>query len=398
MLLYARYNFNSILNPLTIFVGVNIISIIMSLITDGFTGYSSRLILDILIMFSSFFLGLMLCKYIKGRYVKIVNYRVISEERLKKVIIFASVIYNIALVLYLRNMFENYSILMFFENLSEVNKYVQSDEFKGGLFNYIVPMGLPLSLLILYYLKNYRKSRFLIIQYILCFMYCISPRRSEMFNFVLITIVYVLCSRQYNFAKSLKKSFAYVLLSIIIIISLMAYTQSLLGKETDRLLSILGCEVPTYLTSPYLYISLNYPYLDALNYQDVIDVSTPFSALFRLIYIASNSLFGTEIDVVNQFDLGFIQLGKFYSNTAPLLYYTYRDLGPLFFIEFILLGIVSYKAYLDINSSSITKKIFGCFIYCFLLLSFRSDLVIFLTYVLGILYIYVFKFILSVKK
>ena len=202
---FSRGMYRTIINPLFIFTAVNGFSIILSLLMDDFHGYSDHMYIYIFIMFISFFLGAKLGEVKNYTYKNTIHRSYTQQLAIKRIILCSSIIYDIALVFYLRNLFAQYSIYQFFTNMGEVNHYVQSDDYKSGWFSYVVALGIPLSLLILYYGKEYKKNVFLIAQYILCFMHCISPRRSDMFNFIIITGIYLLSVMKVDSSVNIKK-------------------------------------------------------------------------------------------------------------------------------------------------------------------------------------------------
>ena len=384
------------INPINIFVGINLISILLPLLLNEFEGYSIRNTLSFVVMFVSFTLGVVICSQ-KGN--KISKYSYIRSSDLYKLIIFSSIIYDIALVFYLQNMFSNYSLTQFFLEMGEVNKYVQSDEFHGGLYSYVVPIGLPLSLIILYYSKHFKNSIFLWIQYFVCFLHCISPRRSELFNMFIVTIIYIICTNDY-FKKRLSiKQISFIGISVIIFIFVMEYTQNLMGKSSGDDIYLLSYKLPHFLNDVFIYLSLNYPYIETMDYSELTSCSTIFSSTFRLIYIYINPFLGNIIDTREQFDLDFLNIGGPYTtNTAPIIYYAYKDLGDFYFIDFIFLGYISHKAYLYLLSPGIFNRIFGSLIYCMLFLSSRSYLLIFLIVVLYFLYTYLFSKLVKLSR
>ena len=108
------------INPINIFVGINLISILLPLLLNEFEGYSIRNTLSFVVMFVSFTLGVVICSQ-KGN--KISKYSYLRSSDLYKLIIFSSIIYDIALVFYLQNMFSNYSLTQFFLEMDEVNPF-----------------------------------------------------------------------------------------------------------------------------------------------------------------------------------------------------------------------------------------------------------------------------------
>lgn len=391
--------YSNIFNPVFIFIGVNVFSIILSLIQDFNFEYSSGFSAIVFIMFFSFLLGIVLGKKNNVEHHNLNNEKY-SVQNIYSIIITFGVIYDIALVGYLDQLFSTYSIIDFFVNLNKVNAYVQSDEYQTYWFSYVTPLGLPLFLLCIYYLQYYKKNSIVILQSILSVLYCISPRRDSLFNLIVVTLFYFFAKFQdnRNIKTISKKILKYAIISVIGIIIIMSYTQTLLNKNNDNQVNLEFGELPTALNSPYLYISLNYPYLQTqeLDYNDF--PNTPFLASGRLLYILENRILSTDIDVHSDFELGFESFDNKYStNTAPLLYYAFLDLGFFFFVIFIILGFLSQRAYYALNSSNIIGRIYGALWFTLLALSFRGYLIIFLSFVLSLFYTFLINKFLKPK-
>lgn len=398
----SRKMYSSIVNPLFIFVVVNMLSIVLSLMMDSFSGYSDSMMLYISIMFISFFIGIKLGN--DGSFNQTETFIPSSKEnfnKLFKIIFITSILYDFALLFYLQNLFSKYTLVQFFTDMGEVNKYVQSDDYKSGWFSYIVALGTPLAILILHYARNTKWNAIIAFQFVLCFLHCLSPRRSDMFNFIIIVGFYLLNRMQNNENPNRKKQTKKIVLTslgiAVAFVAIMVYSQELLGKNATDSISVLGYTIPPALVDPYTYFALNYPYADALGNNELVSCDVPFQSSLRLLYIILNGFGFTHIDTQTPFALDFLWFGETASNTAPMLYYAFKDLGYLFFLVFILLGFVSQKAYYAMNSSSITKKIYACFVYSLLLLSFRSYIMIFLSFALALFYIFIFDKLLTKK-
>lgn len=386
----------NIFNPVFIFIGVNVFSIILSLLQDFNFEYSSSFSIIIFIMFLSFLLGIMLGRKKNMMHHNLNNKR-FSNKDIYFTIVILGILYDIALIGYLRQLFGSYSFVDFFLNLHERNGYVQSDEYQTHWFSYMTPLGLPLFLLCIYYLQYYKKNPIVIIQSVLSVLYCISPRRDSLFNLIVVALFYIMArfQDQYNTKTISKKVLKYALISAVGVILLMSYTQQLLKKDYEKTINLQFCELPTVLNSPYLYLSLNYPYLQVQELDYFSLPNTPFLASGRLGYIIWNKVLGTDIDVRSDFELRFENFNNNYStNTAPLLYYAFLDLGFFFFVIFIIIGFISQRAYYALNSYSIVDRIYGAMWFTLLAFSFRSYLLIFLSFVLSFFYTFVIsKFI-----
>lgn len=387
----SKKMYPNIFNPVFIFIGVNVFSIVLSLLQEFNFEYSLSFSIIVFIMFLSFLLGIILGRKKNMMHHKL-NRNQFSNKNIYFTIIILGLLYDIALIGYLKQLFGSYSFVDFFLNLNERNAYVQSDEYQTHWFSYVTPLGLPLFLLCMYYLQYYKKNPIVIIQSILSVLYCISPRRDSLFNLIVVAIFYLMSRFQdyYNIKTISKKVLRYALISVVGVILLMSYTQQLLKKNYEKTINLQFCELPTVLNSPYLYLSLNYPYLQVQELDYLSLPNTPFLASGRLGYIIGNKLFGTDIDVRSDFELGFENFNNnFTTNTAPLLYYAFLDLGFFFFIIFIIIGFLSQRAYYALNSSSIVDRIYGAMWFTLLAFSFRSYLLIFLSFVLSIFYTFV---------
>lgn len=391
--------YQNIFNPVVIFVGVNILSIVLSLLQNFNFEYTVDTVVVTFVMFISFLIGIILGvkKGYKRKQLTPNNY---YEKNIFRVIVTLGLIYDIALVGYLHQLFSSYSFIDFFLKLNEVNAYVQSDEYQASWFSYVIPLGMPLFIICLFYLRNYNKNWIIVTQSFLSVLYCISPRRDTLFNLIVVVLFYFLANFQERYRKNAisKKIVKYIVLVGVGGVLIMSYTQQLLKKDNENPVYVLSEQIPAYLNSPYLYISLNYPYLQKqeLDYSEFPDI--PFLASGRLAYIAINRVFGTDFDLHSGFALDFETFDKTYStNTTPLLYYAYLDLGGAFFLLFILIGFISQRAYYAMNSNKITDRIFGAMWYTVLTLSFRSYLIVFLTYILSFVYTYIFSKLLKTR-
>ena len=390
--------YRNIFNPIFIFVGVNVLSIVLSLLQDF--KYSIDTICIIFIMFISFLIGIILGvkNGFKRKKLNAYNY---YPNNVYKIILILGFLYDIALIEYLHQLFKSYSLIDFFVKLNEVNAYVQSDEYKISWYSYVVPLGMPLFLLCLFYIKHYNKNKVIIIQCFLCVLYCLSPRRDTLFNLIIVAFFFFLSNFQdrYGIFSISKKIAKYIFLVGICIVVLMSVTQELLNKDYNKVIYLQTGPLPTYLNTPYLYISLNYPYLQNTNVDYTSLPNVPFIASGRLAYTTANKLIGTNIDTRSDFELRFKVVGNnFITNTAPILYYAILDLGIFFFIFFIILGFLSQRAYYSLNSDKITGRIIGSIWFMVLAMSFRGYLLIYITFILSLVYTLIISKLLKTIK
>lgn len=383
----ANKLYSSVLNPISVFIGVNVFSIALSILQNNNFEYTIETIFAVFIMFFSFIIGIVLGVK-KGFKRKALDCRIYTGQNLKRVIFTFGIIYDIALTGYLHQLFSTYSIADFFLKMNEVNAYVQSDKYSTHWYFYVIPLGTPILILCIFYLKNFEKNILVICQAGLSVLYCVSPRRDSLFNLIIISLFFFLSGLQdrYRVKNISMKIIRYSVVVATLVVFLMGYTQQLLNKETTVAVELKTGELPRYLNDSYLYISLNYPYFQNQNLDYLSLPDYPFLSTFRLGYIIINRVFGTDIDLQTDFSLEFDNVGSFTTNTSPILYYSILDLGFFFFLFFVILGFLSQRAYYSLNSNKVTNRIIGAICFTILALSFRGYLLIYLTFVLSLIY------------
>ena len=106
--------YRNIFNPIFIFVGVNVLSIVLSLLQDF--KYSIDTICIIFIMFISFLIGIILGvkNGFKRKKLNAYNY---YPNNVYKIILILGFLYDIALIEYLHQLFKSYSLIDFFVKL-----------------------------------------------------------------------------------------------------------------------------------------------------------------------------------------------------------------------------------------------------------------------------------------
>lgn len=405
-ILFSNKIYKSFLNPINLFVGVNLISIIfmyaISTIDDVLSIY---LWILIFIMMVFYMLGLKFENIRTGTlHVNNINLerKISNMKRLENLIIGYSIIFDIFAFYYLYHLNSAYGIKRMLQDLSGINSAIQTGEFETGIYSYFTPIGIPLSLMILFFLnrdkeKNKRK-KWLYLQYILCYVPCISPRRDMLFFMVGMTVLYLGTQFSRNIKikntgwKKLKK--AILIIGIVVAaIWLMSYTQELMNKSLEIELDfrVFGFELPNWLTTPIVYVAGNYAYLQKMYEVGDLKFSFPLISTFRLLYRYLGPYLGIYIDTTTDFALKFYDIGvnqKLIFNTAPILYYIIRESGICFFIIFFIIGMLSMKAYKGIQyKNSIGRIMLGIFQFDIICFSFRSYNLISLSYVLTLVYI-----------
>lgn len=404
-LFFSKNKYRTYINPITLFVGVHLFSIILMYGTSIINHrLSVKLYILIVIMIFMYILGTIVGKRqivfrncFQSKCIKETN-----EKRLKKIIIIYSLIFDLFAIYYLLHLNSSYGFQRMLVDLSGLNAAIQNGEFKSGIYTYFTPIGVPLALMILFYLKQFKnkiRCKWLyIIQYILCYIPCISPRRDYLFYIVIVNILYYVTQIGINvkFNRSISKkirNFCIVGGVLFFGVWIMSYTQQLMNKDTSYDFLIFGINVPKFLKDPVLYIAGNYPYLEKMNCLGELSLSQPLISTFRLIYRYLCPIIGLNVDTNTIFDLPFYDIGyhtEVLFNTAPVLYYAIIEAGMFFGIIFFVMGILSEKAFLAVNQkSTIGKIMLGIFQYSIIVLSFREYKLIFQTYLLMLIYIYI---------
>ena len=400
--------YKNFINPINLFIGINLVSIILM--------YATSTIDHTISPFVWFLIFCMMCFYILGvgfgskRIVMPYEHRFSYEKkynkysnikRVKKLIIIYSLIFDFFAFYYLYHLNSEYGIKRMLIDLSGINSAIQTGEFETGIYSYFTPIGVPLSLLILFYLsKNKERSngrKWLYLQYILCYIPCISPRRDFLFFMIVMTLLYIGTQSRKNVKikankwGKLKKRIMFIGI-IVLALWLMSYTQELMNKsvEVGSNFSVFGFDVPDWLKNPVVYIAGNYAYLQKMYEVGNLNFSYPMISTFRLLYRYLGSYLGIYIDTTTDFALKFYNIGinqNFTFNTAPILYYIIKESGIFFFIIFFIIGMLSMKAYKAVQcKNSIGKVMLGIFQFDIICFSFRSYNLITLSYFWTLMY------------
>lgn len=391
--------YKSIINPINIFVGINLLTIILAQACNEIDGeFSKKLYFMIYTMFIMFIVGMFLGRkkiVILRQDNKIEKHT--DKDKLKKIIIIYSIINNIFSIYYLYYLEKNFGIMNMFNNMSKFNAITQNGEFRIGVYSYFIPIGVPLSMMILYYIKNYGENIFLVIQYFMCYILCISPRRDMLFLMIAITVLFIITQSERleekmkdNIKRTLK-----VILFIFIAVYIMSFTQKIMNKDVEEgtNMVVFGIRIPDFLKTPFVYIVGNYPYLNEYEIENINYENVPMLSTCRLLYKYVLNSIGMKIDTDTVFKLPFLNISNennLIFNTAPMLYYFMIDSGELWFVEFIILGYISKRAMYAIRKkNSIGNIMLGIYMYQLLLFSFRSYNLIYLSNNLALIYIYI---------
>lgn len=398
--LVSKRIYRNVINPINIFIGLNLLTIILAQACNGLDGeLSGKLYFKIYIMFIMFIVGMILGRkkivFLKKNEENIERHT--DKDRIRRIIIIYSILNNIFSIYYLYYLEKNFGIINMFSNMPKFNAIIQNGEFKIGIYSYFIPVGIPLSLMILYYIKNYGKNYFLIIQYFMCYILCISPRRDMLFLMIAMSILFVITQSgrfEEKIEANIKKT-AKIAIFILIAIYIMSITQKVMNKEieTETDMTVFGITISDFLKTPFIYIAGNYPYLNQYGIENVNYENVPMLATFRLLYKYLFNSIGMQVDTSTAFELPFLNIGNNNSllfNTAPILYYFIKDSGKMYFIEFIILGYISKRAMYAIEKkNSIGNIMLGIYVYQLLLFSFRSYNLIYLSNNLALIYIYI---------
>ncbi|VUC67611.1 O-antigen polymerase [Streptococcus pseudoporcinus] len=255
--------YNNIFNPINIFLGINLLSLILMYGLSGLDSHLSPMIWYIIfVMFISYLIGIFLGS---------LNYRVLKEKRIRKketsrkrllyTIIFYSIIYDISAFVYIWEINKIFGFVGVLSKLTKMNIAFQSGDFSVGIFNIFLPITYALSLMILYYIKFYNNKLLLIIQYILCYIPALSPRRDTLFYLIFMSLVFVfLTSKKKQSTEEIKKYFKFFSI-LSIAIWFMGMSQNLLNKASSHSFKLFHVPIPSSLNEIIIYIAGNYPYL-----------------------------------------------------------------------------------------------------------------------------------------
>ncbi|MEQ9809771.1 O-antigen polymerase [Streptococcus jiangjianxini] len=396
--------YGNMFNPISVFLGVNLVSLILMY---GLSGLNNELSLTIwiviIIMFVSYLVGVCLGSF-KYRLSSKKESKVkkTSRQRLIYLLVVYCVIYNISAFCYLWKLDTTYGLFSFLSKLAEMNVAFQAGEFNIGIITHFLPLAYTISLLVLYHIKYYGGNMILYIQYILCYIPAISPRRDTLFYLIFMSLVFVfMTSKKASTDEELKKYFKIFSISSIAL-WLMSVSQSLLNKASESNFRLFNLPIPASLNDSVIYIAGNYPYLQKLYDFGQVNFYYFLISTLRIVYKYIFLLFGLSIDTTNIFDLPLYNVGSshnFLFNTAPLVYYFIKESGVFFFIGFIILGLVTQKLHNRfVSNKSAGNLLLASYAYFIVFFSFRSYNLIYLSTVLMLLYMLIAYFVIEVEK
>ncbi|VTS15458.1 O-antigen polymerase [Streptococcus pseudoporcinus] len=396
--------YNNIFNPINIFLGINLLSLILMYGLSGLDSHLSPMIWYIIfVMFISYLIGIFLGS---------LNYRVLKEKRIRKketsrkrllyTIIFYSIIYDISAFVYIWEINKIFGFVGVLSKLTKMNIAFQSGDFSVGIFNIFLPITYALSLMILYYIKFYNNKLLLIIQYILCYIPALSPRRDTLFYLIFMSLVFVfLTSKKKQSTEEIKKYFKFFSI-LSIAIWFMGMSQNLLNKASSHSFKLFHVPIPSSLNEIIIYIAGNYPYLQRLYELQQLSMDHFLVASLRIYYIYIAPILGIHVNTKVIFDLPLMNIGtdfNFLFNTVPMLYYFLKESGIFFFIGFIILGFITQKLFIMFNKNRSAGTLLLLSYFLFLLFfSFRSYNVIYLSSLLMLFYILIAYFIIDVER
>ena len=403
ILWYSKVAYKSYFSHLSVFIGVNIGSLILMY---GCSIIDSSISLITWVYICTMFLCFLAGSYIgkfrftlgKQNIVRTAYERVSNVVRLRRLIIVYSIIYDIFAFYYLYRLNTYYGIGRMFGDMSGINLAFQTGDFSLGISSYFTPIGIPLSLMLLYYKKKVKGSILLYVQYALCYIQCISPRRDNLFFMIMMTLLFIVSQSFRNITisakakKTIKRGIGIVLL-IVAAVWVMSYTQNLMNKSSGLDFTVLGFKAPEFLKDVCIYAAGNYPYLEKTLLMGELKFVFPLISTLRLFYRYICGPLGFEIDTMTPFALGFLNIGASTSmtfNTAPILYYLIIEAGIGFGIAVIVMGIISRKAFEILrNRDAIGSIMLSLMQFDILIFSFRSYNLIYLSYILAIIYMFI---------
>ena len=408
----SKKRYGTYVNHITVFLGVNIGAIILMYGCSNIdSNLSFELCIKIIVMFVAFLIGSIIGQArfsVGGRSLLARDQKVSNISRLRNCIIIYSVIYDIFAIYYLYSLNSYYGLRQMFINMSGLNVAIQNGDFQVGISSWFMPIGFALSLMILFYCRKKKGNLLLYIQYALCYIQCISPRRDNLFFMIAMTLMFMLIQSAgtISVSDSLKRRIKRIALAIVIIVAavwVMSYTQNLMNKSVSAEFTVFGFRVPDFLKDAFLYVGGNYSYAESLQQSGQLQLVYPLISTLRLFYRYLGDFIGLHIDTTVPFALSFYNIGStsasYSFNSAPILYYAIIEMGNAFFVFFIIAGFISRKAFNAVREkNSIGKMMLGLFQFDILLFSFRSYNLIYLNYFLALVYIFIVYLYVDVSE
>lgn len=404
VLYFSSKWYKNLLNPINVFIGINLLALILMCGLSGLNSHLSLMVwLMILVMFISYLIGIMIGSF---------NYRfssrskskhkITSKSRLKFAIILYSFIYDISAFVYLWQINKSFGFIGILSKLTEMNIAFQSGEFSVGIFSIFLPMTYALALMILYYIKFYKNHFLLIVQYLLCYIPAISPRRDTLFYLVFMSMMFIFMTPSKEKSNDDFKKYFKIFSVVSIAVWFMGMSQNLLNKASDHSFKLFHVPIPSFLNEVAIYIAGNYPYFQKLYDLRQLNFDHFLLASFRIFYIYIAPIFGTQVNTKAMFDLPLMNIGtdfNFLFNTAPMLYYFVKESGMFFFVGFIFLGFLAQKLFIKFNERrSAGKLLILSYVFFLLFFSFRSYNIIYLSTLLILIYMLIAYFIIDVER
>ncbi|MFI3887647.1 O-antigen polymerase [Streptococcus parauberis] len=396
--------YENIFNPVTVFIGINILSLILMF---GLSGLNDKLSLNIwgiiFTMFVSYIIGIFLGSFKYKLSSKNKNFiKTSSRNNLKILIIVYSILFDISAFYYLYKIIETFGLVGILSKLTEMNIAFQSGEFNVGIFSLFLPICYALSIMILYYIKFYKTHFSLYIQYLLCYIPAISPRRDTLFYLVFMSIAFVLLTTKKSTSNEDLKKYFKIFTVGSVVIWFMGVSQNLLNKASNDSFKLFQIPIPSFLNEIVIYIAGNYPYLQKMNDLGKLQYEGFLVSTFRLLNIYIYPIFGGSPNTRGIFELQLINIGdgfNFLFNTIPMVYYFIKESGMFFFIGFIVLGFLCQKFYMRYKETMSLGNLLILTYICFLLVfSFRSYNIIYLSTFMILVYMLLAYFIIDVER
>ena len=393
--IWSVIHYSSYINPLTIFILPNLLSIILMLGSN----WMNKTVpvsnaLTILLTMVFFTLGACFSDFIKTSD-KVQD----KDDRGYALSMgFFSIVYDIAAILYLRSMNASFGLQTMFSNLTAVNIAQQSGEL-NGVFSYILPLSFPVSIWQIRILKNTKKRKLGktlgMAQLVLCYLpYVFTARRSTLFSLATFDGIYLLVKYRISSSEgwSLRqiRRTALIAVASYALVLFMSRTQQLMGKSgSGNPYSVFGILLPPQLIDSIGYIAGNYAYyMNAVEPKYYMTRVTPMLATLRVLYLYLLPYFGIAIDAVTPFANQFVDIGAngFYYpfNTVPIYYYLLLDAGLFYpFVSFVI-GVVTNRAYKALQKKAgLSSEIISTLILMIVFWSFRGyDMIYLVTWLI----------------
>lgn len=397
----AHRHYKKWINPVSILVIPHCASMLMLLGSNFLDKNLSA------VTYTSFFALLMI--YTIGTYFgsrvkintknRLLNFKPI-RIRIVPFIVVISLIVDVIVLLYIRDIQSSYGIMNAFLNLSDYNLFLQNEGINSS-FGIAVFLAIPWSLILQSCMKCVPEIRerlglkiFIILEFVLCFIPFVSARRSTLVLMIVMNLfLFYLSSnkeRKHNY-----KRFFIIVGVIYIILLFFSVTQQMMNKESTIHMTCFGITIPRILVDIFGYFAGNYKYLDAVLKQGLPKVDVPFISTFRVAYIYLSNLLNWSIDTTTPFALRFLEIGNgaigYHFNTTSIQYYFMLDSGVLYYLEILLMGFLSGYMYNKLKKESKIRNFCLCaFQFTVVFMSFREYDLIFLSNIIPLIVFWIF--------